>query len=118
MNFTSSKIQINAQASQNIVLSSPILIPDGAKNITCQFFFELDASSAEAATVQAYQSTDGINFDPVLDGAANPLAVTLNPENNSATINILGLLSLWLQFKISFSDQTSGIITSCNMLFS
>jgi len=118
MNFTSSKTPINAQASQNIVLTSPILIPDGAANITCQFFFELDGPDDQAATIQAYQSTNGVNFDPVLDGAANSLTITLNPVNKSATINILGLLSLWLQFKISFSNQTSGIITSCNMLYS
>lgn len=118
MNFTTSKIPINVDASQKLAHTSPILIPDGASNITCQFFFDLVAPSDQAATIQAYQSTDGVNFDPVLDGSENPLAIDLNPVNNSATINILGLLSLWLQFKISFREQTTGLIKSCNILYS
>jgi len=88
------------------------LIPDGSSKITAQFDYALSAD----ATLSVEQSTDGENFDPVLDINGDAVTLVLDKDLTSATINLVNLLTLSLRFAVAFTAESTGLINSITLL--
>lgn len=117
MTFKNTNININIPAGYQAVFSQPLMVPDGASKITVQFFHTLSGPEQKAAEIRLLQSTDGIHFDPLNDANNSQLTVSIFSDSKSATLNILGLLTLWIQFQFNFYEDVTGSIDNCNVLF-
>ena len=118
MHFAHRQINLNIAQPAASGTSQPVMVPDGASKLTIQFFHSLSNPGANAATISLEQSTDGRHFDPCTDASGNPIAISLQSDALSATINLLGLLTLWVRFRYEIHADTTGRLASCNMLFS
>ena len=106
-------ILLSIEAAAEPVLSVPVMVSPG-KMITLQFLCSLTA--AEATIVTLLQSTDGLHFDIVSDASGDPLTLPLDPSDNSATLNIINLLTQWLRFHIEFPEGETGAVHSVNLI--
>jgi len=113
MAFTRKLIPLNIPASGGNVNSPAYLIPNGSTRITAQFIY---SGLAADATLTLQQSTDGKNFDPVLDLAGEPVTLILDKDNASATVNLVNLLTLWIRFQVDFATATAGSLSSVQFL--
>lgn len=113
MPFTRKIIPLNILALDGNINSPAWMIPDGSSKITAQFTF---SGLAADATLSMQQSTDGANFDPVLDIAGEPVTLVLDKDNASATLNLVNLLTLWIRFHIDFAASGAGSINSVQYL--
>jgi len=107
MAFTRKLIPLNIPASGGNVNATAYMVPDGSTRITAQFTF---SGLTVDATLSLQQSTDGKNFDPVLDIAGEPVTLILDKDNASATVNLVNLLTLWIRFQVDFAGSGAGII--------
>ena len=113
MAFVRKLIQLNIPASGGNINTPAYLVPNGSTFITAQFSFS-ELSVNALLTLQ--QSTDGKNFDPVLDISGDPVILTLNKDNASATVNLVNLLALWIRFQLDFGGSGLGQIISVQYL--
>ena len=113
MAFIRKLIPLNIPASGGNANSPAYMIPDGATRITAQFTY---TGLALDATLSLLQSTDGKNFDPVLDLAGDPVTLVLDKDNASATVNLVNLLTLWIRFQVDFATGGDGSINAVQYL--
>ncbi len=118
MKFQRFHIKLKTPAGQGNKVSEPVMVPDGASKTAMQFLYSLSNPDNIPATVKLMQSIDGVNFDPITDVAGNQLSIELCAGNASATLSVLGILTLWIRFDFEFHTNTTGIIYACNILFS
>lgn len=112
MSFERKIIPLNIDPEDGDIYTQAFLIPDGSSKITAQFDYALSSD----ATLSIEQSTDGSNFDPVLDINGDAVTLVLNKDLTSATINLVNLLTLNLRFAIAFTAQSTGSINSVIIL--
>jgi hypothetical protein len=117
MNFATKNLKLGVSPLHPVQQSQPVLIPDGASRLTIQFFHTLFSINSTACRIKVLQSTDGVHFDPLCDASGNQLELTLESAGKSATLNILGILSVWISFHISLDEEAMGILEHCNILF-
>ena len=113
MAFIRKLIPLNIPASGGNVNSPAYQVPDGSIRITAQF---THSGLAADATLTLQQSTDGKNFDPVLDLAGDPVTLVLDKDNASATVNLVNLLTLWIRFQVDFAGGGDGLINAVQYL--
>lgn len=106
-------IQLNISGAGGDTYTPVFLVPDGSSKITAQFVY---TGLLVNPILSLEQSTDGKNFDPVLDLSSVPLTLSLNKNNPSATVNIVNLLTMSIRFKIDFDPTETGSITSVTYL--
>ena len=113
MAFVRKLIQLNIPASGGNVYSPSYLIPNGSTYITAQFNY---SNLSVDASLTLQQSTDGKNFDPVLDITGEAVKIILDKDNASATINLVNLLTLWIRFQVDFGGSSIGVINTVQYL--
>jgi hypothetical protein len=113
MAFTRKLTQLNILASGGNVNSPAYLVPNGSTRITAQFTY---SGLSVDASLTLQQSTDGKNFDPVLDITGEPVTLILDKDNASATVNLVNLLTLWIRFQVDFAASVAGTISSVQYL--
>lgn len=118
MKFQRFHIKLDIPANGLTIRSQPIMVPDGASKTALQFFHELQNPEAPPASIHLLQSTDGVHFDPISDPLGYQLSIDLTSGSQSATLSVLGILTLWIAFDIQFHNLTTGTLKSCNILFS
>lgn len=109
MAFNRTIVPLSIQASDGNVNTPAFMVPDNSGKITAQFTY---SGLSANATLSIQQSTDGTNFDPVLDISLAPVTLVLDKEKASATLNLVNLLTLWIRFSVDFAEAEAGSIHS------
>ncbi len=117
MKFQRKNIKLNLNAESCPAVSQAIMVPDGAAKIAIQFFHCLNNATTIPATIKLQQSTNGTHFDPVCDTSGKQVSITLLSGSTSASLSVLGILTLWLRFQMDIHESTSGSLLECNILF-
>lgn len=111
--FQCSLVPLNILASIGNVSSPSFLVPDDSSKITAQF--RSTGLSADAI-LSVLQSADYSNFDPVFDIYGDAVALELDNDSFTATINLVNLFTMSIVFRINFSCVTTGSLTSVTYL--
>ena len=99
-------------AGGNTILGSTIKLPGNM--VTLQVLY--NALDKADSVVSLYQSSDGINWDPIVDSTGTIVSVTLL-STQSSTVNCFGVACKYIGAFWDAGTVTSGTIESLNWRF-
>jgi len=104
------KIPLNITAAEGIIQSKKINAVTTFMYFNIQFFFSL-AGGEENTKVRFLQTLDGANFDYITDLDGEDVFLELNPDNNTATLNLVAFFTTVIILEFEFPAGVSGSIS-------
>jgi hypothetical protein len=108
-------VNCNLATADGDAFTPYIQIPNGATKITVQFIYtSLDSD----ITCTMQQSLDGYNFDTCTNDEDTQVAIVLDKDFPSMTLNVSDLLTTWIRFKVEVGNATTGTLEKLHLIFS